>query len=280
MQYQEFRPSSDLTRIVRCYWTLRQAGDGPPQPREKILPDGCCEIVFNRADVFRKQSVDGGWHKQPRVLVAGQLETALEVMPSGVIDLFAVRFQPIGLHLLTGLTVAEIRGLQVGLIDVFRPMERAIGDLETLTPRQTVVQVEKTLRRFIGSSSGSAGAVEDAVDLIEACNGGVPLDVVARRCAMSCRQLERRFLVAVGLRPKQFARIVRFQKLLDLVEAAGPKHWSSLALRCGYFDQSHMIREFRTFAEESPAAYFAGEHPLATHLSGTDMSLLSNTESD
>ncbi len=280
MEYQELRPSSDLARIVRCYWTLRQAGDRPTQPREKILPDGCCEIVFNRADVFRKRAADGVWHEQPRVLVAGQLEKVLEVMPSGVIDLFSVRFQPTGLHLLTGLAVAEIRGLQVELSDVLRPIERAMGDLESLTPRQAVAQVEKTLRRFVRSRSGSTGAVEHAVDLIEASKGDLPLELVARRCEMSRRQLERRFLVVVGLRPKQFARIVRFQSLLDLVEVEGPKHWSSLALRGGYFDQSHMIREFRKFANESPAAYFAGEHPLATHLSGTDMSHSSNPASD
>ena len=95
------------------------------------------------------------------------------------------------------------------------------------------------------------------VDLIESSNGALSLEEVAQRCELSSRQLERRFSVAVGLRPKQFARIVRFQTLLDLVESTGPQDWSSIALRCGYFDQSHMIREFRSFAEESPAAYFA-----------------------
>lgn len=280
MEYHEIPPSHDLRQIVKCYWTLRQTGVGAPPAPEKILPDGCCEIVIHRADSFHRQGQDGTCREQPRVLIAGQLEKVLEVVPSGKIDLFGVRFHPTGLHRLTGLAVSEIRGLQVDPGDLSGDLGRSLRELEILPPRGLVTRVEEILRRHSGAARGSIEAVERAVELIEESQGGLSLEEVARLCEMSRRQLERLFPVMVGLRPKQFARIVRFQGLLDRIDVEGPRNWSSLALRCGYFDQSHMIREFRSLAGQSPAAHFAGDHPLAAHISGTEAGHPSRSDLD
>jgi transcriptional regulator GlxA family with amidase domain len=84
---------------------------------------------------------------------------------------------------------------------------------------------------------------------------------VAARLGVQARQLERRFKLRVGLSPKYFARIRRFQRVFPEVEGAG---WVEAAAACGYYDQAHLIRDFRAFAGEPPAALVAGDQ-LARH---------------
>ena len=72
---------------------------------------------------------------------------------------------------------------------------------------------------------------------------------------MSARQLERNFHRKVGVGPKSFARIVRFQNVLNCLDHRQSHHWLDLALECGYFDQSHFIRDFCGFSGRDPAAF-------------------------
>jgi transcriptional regulator GlxA family with amidase domain len=82
------------------------------------------------------------------------------------------------------------------------------------------------------------------------------------------RKLERLFRRDVGLSPKLLARIVRFQNVIATVERNARRDWAALALDCGYYDQAHLINDFRRFAGMSPVRYFATEHPMADFFSG------------
>ena len=79
------------------------------------------------------------------------------------------------------------------------------------------------------------------------------------------RQFRRRFQEAVGIGPKLFSRILRFQRALHAIDRSG---LLPAALECGYFDQAHFIHDFRSFASETPAAYASRTHPLADHFRG------------
>jgi len=92
---------------------------------------------------------------------------------------------------------------------------------------------------------------------------------VAAHLGVSSRQLERRFQRCVGLSPKFFARLRRFQRVFPELEHEG---WVGAAAACGYYDQAHLIRDFRAFAGEPPAALVAGDD-LARHF----LSHFSNT---
>jgi transcriptional regulator GlxA family with amidase domain len=73
---------------------------------------------------------------------------------------------------------------------------------------------------------------------------------------LSGRQLERRFHQVVGIRPKLLCRILRFRRLVDAT-ACGTQDWAALALDCGYYDQAHLIHDFREFTGQTPAAAVA-----------------------
>jgi AraC-like DNA-binding protein len=106
-----------------------------------------------------------------------------------------------------------------------------------------------------------ARAVDAAVDTITASGGALDLAGVAFQSGLSVRQLERRFLSDVGLPPKSFARIVRLQRALRRIRRGDTL--SDAASACGYYDQSHMTRDFKSLADSLPSAWRAQAGVLA-----------------
>ena len=90
---------------------------------------------------------------------------------------------------------------------------------------------------------------------VAALDRGVPVAQVAARLGVSQSTLLRRFTAQVGLPPKRFARIRRLRRLLAAVHGRPGAGWAGAAAECGYFDQAHMIADFRALASMSPGQY-------------------------
>ncbi|MEM7234283.1 MAG: helix-turn-helix transcriptional regulator [Planctomycetota bacterium] len=269
--YEELEPAPDLRRYVRCYWVLR-APKRSPEDLERIFPDGCTEIVLHRRGVMNKRHEDGHWRPQARSLIAGQLENYLELSPDGATDLFAVRFEPFGLARFLPVPAWELRDLQVDVRELNQPLADVLDrHSEQTTTTETLVQaVETELRKLADISKEIDPLLESAATLIEARGGNVSMDDLLGRTGYSARQLERRFRDQLGLSPKKLARVVRFQRLLDAASNCDEPDWSALSIDCGYYDQPHMIREFKSFTGVSPAAHFAAEESLADYVAGSE----------
>jgi AraC-like DNA-binding protein len=86
---------------------------------------------------------------------------------------------------------------------------------------------------------------------------------VARLVGLSQRRFITLFKEEVGITPKLFSRVRRFQRALVLIRRSAAPNWPALALECGYFDQSHLIRDFLAFSGFSPNEYFARQRTFA-----------------
>jgi AraC-like DNA-binding protein len=100
---------------------------------------------------------------------------------------------------------------------------------------------------------------------------GARLSEVADRLGVSERHLRNLFVREVGLSPKHYARIARVRTVLEL---AGRKPWSEVADRAGFFDQAHMIGDFRSMMGVSPGAFLAGRFPAVTPCGSGDRELV------
>lgn len=259
LTYAEVEPSGLVASYVTCVWTLegRAAGLGPP---ERILPDGHPELVWNLADPFLRHAPGAPPRRQAAALVVGQILGPLVLQPTGRIDLLGVRFRPEALgaflggvptHELTDRDVAveEVLGRRLGT------MAEEASEAPTAGARVALVleRLETELRRALPIDR----RVADVVVLLGRTNGDRVdrVDRVATMVGLGTRQLERLFLERVGIGPKRLARIARFQGLVSRLGSVGQEGWAALAIRCGYFDQAHLIRDFREFAGEPPAAF-------------------------
>ena len=264
MQYAEHPIPAALASAVRCVWTLQ--GDAPPAPADPqpILPDGCAELILNLRDPFEELH-EGAWQKQPVRFLYGQLTKAIQLRPTGATAIVGVRFQPWGVYRLFGphavraderSPLAEIdatwdEAMEKTLVgnDPVDALPMVIAALEDRSTKP----IEPTLLWFIQA--------------LQAVKTG-PLDPLKADAALSERQLERRFLAAVGLRPKLFARIIRLRRLIDLLHAGDTKGFAALAHAAGYFDQAHFNRDLKAFAGMAPRAYFKQELVLPEYFSG------------
>ena len=98
-------------------------------------------------------------------------------------------------------------------------------------------------------------AVRFALNVFAAAESEVTVCRVAQRIGLSQRRFIQVFKQEVGISPKLFSRVRRFQQVLELMRNEAAPNWARLALECGYFDQSHFIHDFRNFSGLTPTEY-------------------------
>ena len=159
-------------------------------------------------------------------------------------------------------------GIDRRIEDLTSVWGRGAGELEekineALSPEECVAIVESELGKLLSANRKFDEIVEGASQMITAGRGLASIDDVSRTLSVSARRLERRFQDRFGLTPKFFSRIVRFQNLLGVLREERKENLLGTALSFGYYDQAHLIHEFKEFSGKSPAAFFADEYQFA-----------------
>lgn len=256
MRYQEFPPDKSLATWVKCFWLLEDS-PAPDGPVDAIVPDGCPEIIVHYGDRFTEDAA-GRRVVQSDAIVAGQLTRPLLLRPTGRVGMIAARFRADGLFPVLGVPMHELVDRRVPLETIWRDaaiLQARIA--EASSGRERVGHLATFLERKLAEKCALDAVVQHNVHAILASGGQVSPDRLARSAGLTARQLERRFQVAVGVSPKFLCRIVRFRAIFDCLQSSTP--WSSIALDCGFFDQSHLIRDFKQFAGQSPTAFLAAQ---------------------
>ncbi len=265
MNYLEKPPSPSLQRYLEAFWQIEAQQPFTNPTQEKILPDGCIEIIFNLADRFQRFHADGTIEKQPRVLVVGQMRQHAAIAPTGRVQLFGIRFRPSGAFPFLRLPLHELTDQILDAAEIWRDfvneLEERLHNARSFAGK--IRQAETVLLRRLQLEGDRA--VEALVDRIIATEGCRSVTMLAQDIGLSKRQLERRFQISVGLSPKLLARIIRFQKIFKAIEET-PHGWSNVALSCGYFDQAHLIHDFKAFSGQNPSAFLLEQTQMSAHL--------------
>ena len=261
MRYSEIKPTVPLRRFVECLWTLEGDGSVETSAPERILPDGCVELILNFGDRFR-QHVDGERRLQPRNFLVGQMTGPILISPCGAVELLGIRFQPGGTRAFFDVPAHEVTDRVVDLSGLSSKLE--LGLLRACASARTLAEKAAAADAFLLSQlrdpKYESQLLALAATIIDR-SGLVSVDQLASDAGVSSRQLERRFQREVGLGPKLLARILRFQQVFRAVEQ-GNAAWADVAVECGYYDQAHLIRDFNQFAQQTPAVLFASQSPL------------------
>jgi len=273
MLYREFKPSLHLAPFVECFWTLEsdesepvQTKNCPAQP-ERILPDGCVELILNFGAQFREQKDDGRQEPQPVLFLVGQMTRPMLISPNGSVELIGIRFHPGGTLPFLRIDMHELTNQVVELAALSRGLERSlVSRMEQARSLPSLALKIAMLEKLLGEllrASKQESRLGKLVGQIFSRGGQVTVDELAQGSGVSSRQLERRFLSEVGIGPKLLCRILRFQQVFRAVER-NDSGWASVAADCGYYDQAHLIRDFQQFARQTPTALFAQSSGL-TH---------------
>jgi AraC-like DNA-binding protein len=267
VDYAEQRASRALRPYLECLWTVSARASRRPRDPQRIVPDGCPELIVHFADPFSRR-IGARWVPQRRAFLAGTLSRPWRLRAGVRVRTLGLRFRPGALTALFPVSMAAMADREVPLADVAgAPAARAL--LSALSragsdARRIAVADAWLVERLRVAPPRQASA-RPAVALILRERGGLRMAAMARALGRTPRQLERLFLRDLGIRPKLFARIVRLNAVLASLDEAERASAVDMALEAGYFDQAHLLRDFRTLAGRSPRAGSGADGELARH---------------
>lgn len=261
MRYREIKPTPSMSRFVECFWTLDNDDDGGHLEPERILPDGCVEMILNFGAQFRELRDDGLEETQPRHFLVGQMTRPMLIAANGSVELIGIRFHPGGTLPFFKIPMSELTNQVVELHALSRDLESdlvtRVGECRSLEGKVATLQT-LLLKRV---SDKDRAQIMSLAQRIVARHGRVSIDQLAVNAGISSRQLERRFLREVGVGPKLLCRIMRFQQVFRALDR-NDSGWAGVAADCGYYDQAHLIRDFQQFARQAPSVLLAQASPL------------------
>jgi AraC-like DNA-binding protein len=245
-RYRERPPSDALARWVECVWCLEGGGaiEGYAVP-----PDGCIDIVIECG-------------KGPRVVGAMTKQQTFDFAEGAAFA--GVRFKPGMARSFLGISAAELTDAEVPLEDLgfrrSRELQCGIDDEASFLPAGLTPLFSRRLQTVEPSPLSN---VQRAIEALTALDGVADLDFIARQAGLSPRQFRRRCLEESGLTPKHLCRILRFRHARRLAGVRLRPNWSAVAVEAGYFDQAHLIRDFREFTGGTPMAVFSNTEAAA-----------------
>jgi AraC-like DNA-binding protein len=269
VQYVELAPGPAL-RGRALFWRLTDPGPAREARIEPVLPDGRVELIVHLGDPFEIER-DERRELQARALLAGPGTAPVRLAPTGRVDVIGVRFEAGVAAELVGVPMAELVDRVPELDAVARDLARGLG--EELADPPAGERWNDVLERRLACALerpriARAPELQHAIARARASGGRALVVELARAANLSPRQLERRFRERVGVGPKTYLRLVRFQRALALLRRPEPT-LGEVAARCGYFDQAHLVRDFRRFAHESPGRFRAARYELAELFAGS-----------
>jgi AraC-like DNA-binding protein len=257
MLYRSFTPGPPLDQFIDYLWAY---ADVPSHSRERIVPSGTAELVVNlRDDEMRIYDIvePERCNRYGGAIVSGTYESYFVIDARQQASLVGVHFKPGGAFPFLGLPADDLANRHVDLADLWG---RTAGELrerlcEAATAEDRFRLLEASLRSRIVRPPERHRAVPAALEALRSLPHPPSIREVARDAGLSQRRFIRAFAAEVGLTPKVFSRMQRFQRAAARLRRIERPDWARFAVACGYCDQSHLIRDFVAFSGFSPTAY-------------------------
>lgn len=261
-----------LPEFISHYEIVRFVfGRGESLPVKYLAPRPDQSLTFYPREAQRFSYTDStAITSYPRAIVYGM--HTVPVYRYGSHDFLAVRvvFQPGALYRLTGLPAHELTNTFADADAIWPGLIRQVSEQLTSTDKLTemLTLIESFLVGVVQSVRKSHHAVDASSQWLLAQRSRISLDQLADYSCLSVRQFIRKFEERVGVSPKQFDRLARFDKAFQARNKHPALDWLSIVLACGYYDHQHFAKDCRELTLLSPTAFFEQEKQAAEHVLG------------
>lgn len=281
------QPGPPLDRFVEH--VTYYEGSRPSYRIERLLPDGAVEVIvdlhetpkklYDRDDIGRARDFRRAW-------VSGMRRGWILIEAAQDASMAVIRFRPGGAYPFFGTDVDALTDVVEHLDAVLSVPIAPLRD-RLVDPAATLAAKMAAVRQWLLHRAGSRLVMHPLVEHLAArlhAPGSLRIAALAKQTGYSQRHVDALFRRWVGLSPKQYARIRRFQRVLahvargtpeppspheaaaGVAERPAPPQWSRLAAEHGYYDQAHLVRDFHDLAGLSPTAYLAAFAGLESYL--------------
>lgn len=251
-------PSLLLAPYIKHFWILET--DCATHASERIIPYGNIQMLFYRGDPVVLSSSGEAERVKDCALLCGQSVGYSDIRLTGRLRIIAVVFQVYGASAFFRMPMFELGERKVVFADA--------GDRPLLDLQEQVLEAsgdDAAIRLIEQFLLGRLHPLKDynlqrmqaAIGRIDRMKGETSLADLCEAACLSPKQFRRVFTGHIGINPKDFLRIIRFQHALSVLQASPGILFSRLAYECGYSDQSHLINEFKTFSGYTPKEYLS-----------------------
>jgi AraC-like DNA-binding protein len=253
-----YKPKPPLSNFVDNFWIYEGSVVG--QQIERILPTGTLELVINlRQDELR--FYDDECSENPSrfsgAIISGAYGRGFVPDAAEETFIIGVHFKPGGAFPFLGLPAGNLADTHVDLEILWGPSAGRLRErlCEARTSAERFQLLQNALLSRLRHGVEQHYAVSAALEMFGSNQAGPVVREAAKYIGLSQRRFIQIFKAEVGMTPKLFSRVQRFQRVRTRIERNGSSDWVDIALECGYFDQSHLIHDFRFFSNLSPAEY-------------------------
>lgn len=261
-KFQAIQPSQHLQPYVKQYWFL--SADGLTNGSQRAIPSGCVALSFKRSgDIFsiRENSF------LPNACVFGQ-----STIPSSYhfssFDLIMILFQPLGAKAFFDMPMNEFKNQNINIRDLSNSGIIELEDrlMNCFNNQQYVYSIEQfLLKRLSRFDNEKLHRLLPALNLI--AFNTIDLSKLANETCLGYKQFKRLFTENIGLNPKEYIQIHRFSKALNILQSTPNTTLTDLAYHCGYYDKSHLIKNFKMLSGYTPTEFISQSDPYSPNIS-------------
>jgi len=276
--YKQFQPSELLRSYIDSYWFLEDENPIRGQLIDRVIPNIGYGLMFSYGNHLESKYIyQHKYTVNPAGLIASSTHYPVLIKSEGKRGIFGVKLKPHTVKMLLRVPAFEITNRSLSL-------EEVIG-LEGLRLTQQIVNasnIDERIRivesflafRLLNNLKNENQIVKFLISRIIQNKGNIILKTLSDECDVCERQLQRLFLQHVGVSPKFFARTYRINNVFDLLRTSNNLMWFDIVFRCGYFDQSHFIKEFKALSGITPEAFFRSKSIIADIFQGNKREIM------
>lgn len=254
-------PSSPLSRYVKYYWILKADRINSVH----VLPVGLPQLAFHRGDKIRYSSNN----IIPQAYLRGQLTQAHNLVFDGKVDMIAIIFNPTGFQPFFKLPLINFQNQYIDISEIEDKELNYLSDAvsQGMDDENRIHLIERfLLSRLSSQSTGNFERIDFAIRKI---GNNVDIDIasLAQGVCLGYRHFKRVFTDYAGINPKDFLKVIRFQKSLLILHETPQIEKTKLAYECGFYDHSHMIKDYKSLSGYNPTGFLLTQQPYSTFYS-------------
>ncbi len=262
------RPAPPLSDFVDLFWL--HEGYDTAHEKERLLPDGTVELVINlredRIPVYNPHRPEQ-FHNVSGCVVSGPRTEFFVIDTASSASTIGIHFKPGGAFPFFRVPPAELSNQSVDLAELWGSASARLRERLVMAPmQQKLVVLEQCLLEQLAKPlerhRGVSFALQQFGGRWHSRNVCEMADVVG----LSQRRFIQLFCDEVGLTPKLYSRVRRFQKVVRTAHPLDNINWAQIALACGYYDQAHFNHDFQEFAGITPMKYLEQKTPHVNHV--------------
>lgn len=261
---ESIKPIKILSKYIKNYFIVDIDNPIDFLPNERVYPCGYATMVFHYGSPSKFQKKNSSKYIESNLVICGQQTNYYDLSLSGKTGMILIVFRPHGVKSFFNFPITELLNENLSLqeLAINEAVELEDKLFNSLNNEQRVIHLENFLiKRLITYGEGFSvhnnefERVEHAIKIIENSKEKIKAQDIAHEVCLGIKQFERTFSKYVGINPKKFASIIRFQNVIQ-INSKDKRNLSQIAVDNGYYDQSHFIHDFKSLTGLTPKAFF------------------------